>query len=102
MRRTISYQFFQATQKVGNKVWSQDPALSVKCRATLGPGNTELKLFIKVVLHLETWQQLAIFFHFGNAIALSVSVPSLFTIQLDTHLGLPDFKRDAENDTEST
>jgi hypothetical protein len=38
-------------------VWSQDPALSVKCRATLRSGDTELNLFIKVVLHLEAGEQ---------------------------------------------
>jgi hypothetical protein len=42
---------------------------------------------------------LAVFFHFGTTIALSVSFPSLLTIQLDTYLNLADFKQDAKNDT---
>jgi hypothetical protein len=38
-----------------------------------------------------TSRLLAVFFHFGNAIALSLNAPSLFAIQLAIHLGLPDF-----------
>lgn len=84
-----------------SNIYSSTKLRNVSTWSTLHylPSGTTVLLLPPLNGCVAIWTQLPIYLHSGHAIALSVSVPHCFPTQLDIHLSLLDFKRNAENDT---